>query len=186
MSGASAPAQVPFPPNASAEVLAENLTLDLGTASIGGVIGSVEVTETVTPGYLTLSEQLQVFDICEEVCREQTTNPVSLAGLQSLTSTAQREAALRSSVRHRRRRAYRRNRNGFDIRWGNRRAFVPSPGREAKSSLRNTLARACRISRAAGGAEFGAGSCSVGCKGGFAVFACSCAKSASDHEIAGT
>ncbi|MGB0063794.1 MAG: hypothetical protein WBP85_05055 [Terracidiphilus sp.] len=76
---------VPFPPNASAEVLAENLTLDLGTASIGGVIGSVEVTETVTPADLTLSEQLQVFDICEEVCREQTTDTVSLAGLQSLT-----------------------------------------------------------------------------------------------------
>ncbi|MGA3130461.1 MAG: hypothetical protein ABSD59_06655 [Terracidiphilus sp.] len=76
---------VPFPPNASSEVLTENLTLDLGAASIGGIIGSVEVTETVTPADLTLSEQLQVFEICEDACRLQKTDTASLAGLQTLT-----------------------------------------------------------------------------------------------------
>jgi hypothetical protein len=76
---------VPFPPNASAEALAENLTLDLGTASIGGIVGSVEVTETVTPANRTLSEQLQVFDTCEEVCRLQKTDTATLAGLQPLS-----------------------------------------------------------------------------------------------------
>jgi hypothetical protein len=76
---------VPFPPNASPEVLATNLTLDLGTVSIGGVIGSVEVTETVTPADSTLSEQLQVFEICEEVCRLQKTDTATLAGLESRT-----------------------------------------------------------------------------------------------------
>ncbi len=76
---------VAFPPNASSEVLAENLTLDLGAASIGGIIGSAEVTETVTPADTTLSEQLQVFEICADACRLQKTDTASLVGLQSLT-----------------------------------------------------------------------------------------------------
>lgn len=74
---------VPFPPNASAGVLDTILNLDLGTASIGGVIGSVEVTETVTPANSTLAEQLQVYEICEEPCRLQKTDTAVLAGLQS-------------------------------------------------------------------------------------------------------
>ncbi len=76
---------VPFPPNASAGVLDTILNLDLGAASIGGIIGSVEVTETVTPADSTLSEQLQVYEICEEVCRQQKTDTAVLAGLQSRT-----------------------------------------------------------------------------------------------------
>jgi hypothetical protein len=74
---------VPFPPNASAEVLATNLTLDLGTASIGGIVGSVEVTETVTPADSTLAEQLQVYEICADACRLQKTDTAVLPGLES-------------------------------------------------------------------------------------------------------
>lgn len=74
---------VPFPPNASPGILDTILNLDLGTASIGGIIGSVEVTETVTPVNSTLAEQLQVYEICEEVCRQQKTDTAVLAGIQS-------------------------------------------------------------------------------------------------------
>ncbi|MGH9561044.1 MAG: hypothetical protein ACRD3S_06275, partial [Terracidiphilus sp.] len=74
---------VPFPPNASAGVLDTILNLDLGAASIGGIIGSVEVTETVTPANSTLAEQLQVYEICEEVCRQQKTDTAILVGLES-------------------------------------------------------------------------------------------------------
>jgi hypothetical protein len=76
---------VPFPPNASAEELATDLTLDLGTASVGGIIGSVEVTETVRDASTASPETLQVYEICEDACRLQKTDTESLAGLQSLT-----------------------------------------------------------------------------------------------------
>jgi len=75
---------VPFPPNASAAEFVTNLTLDLGAASVGGIIGSVEVTETVTPADTTLSQQLQVYEICEDACRLQETDSTSLVGLQTL------------------------------------------------------------------------------------------------------
>lgn len=75
---------VAFPPNAGAEILATNLTLDLGAASIGGIIGSAQVTETVTPADTTLSEQLKVYEICADSCRLQKTDTASIAGLSSL------------------------------------------------------------------------------------------------------
>lgn len=76
---------VPFPPNGSANLPDGVLTLDLGTAAIGGIIGSVEVTETVTPADSTLSQELEVYDICADGCRQQKTDSASLSGLQSLT-----------------------------------------------------------------------------------------------------
>lgn len=76
---------VPFPPNASAEALATELTLDLGTPSIGGPIGSVEVTETVSGASVTPPDTLRVFETCEEVCALKKTDAASLAGLQTLT-----------------------------------------------------------------------------------------------------
>jgi hypothetical protein len=76
---------VPFPPGGSGETPDITLTLDLGTASVGGIIGSVEVTETVTPSSGTLAEQLQVYEICEDACRLQKTATASVPGLQSLT-----------------------------------------------------------------------------------------------------
>lgn len=75
---------VAFPPNASAELLDTILNLDLGAASIGGIIGSVEVTETVTPADTTLSQELQVYEICADACRLQKTDTAVLVGLQSL------------------------------------------------------------------------------------------------------
>jgi hypothetical protein len=75
---------VPFPPNASAEIPDTILTLDLGTASIGGIIGSVEVTETVTPTNTAAPVTLQVYEICEDACRLQKTDTAVLPGLQPL------------------------------------------------------------------------------------------------------
>jgi hypothetical protein len=76
---------VPFPPNASAEVFATELTLDLGTSSIGGPIGSVEVTETASRASVAAPDTLQVFETCEEVCALKKTDTASLAGLETLT-----------------------------------------------------------------------------------------------------
>jgi len=76
---------VPFPPNASVEVLATDLTLDLGATSVGGIIGSVEVTEKVNEASVTLPQELQVYEICEDACRLKKTDTTSLAGLETLT-----------------------------------------------------------------------------------------------------
>lgn len=76
---------VPFPPNASAEELATDLTLDLGTPSIGGPIGSATVTETATSSSVGFAGTLQVFESCEEVCALKQTDTASLAGLETLT-----------------------------------------------------------------------------------------------------
>jgi len=76
---------VPFPPGGSGEVGAIDLALDLGTASVGGIIGSVEVTEKVTPASGASPETLEVYEICEDACTLKKTATASVDELESLT-----------------------------------------------------------------------------------------------------
>ena len=73
---------VPFPP---IEIGATDLTLDLGTASVGGIIGSVAVTETATPASSALPVTLEVYEICEDACRLQKTATATVDEVGSFT-----------------------------------------------------------------------------------------------------
>ena len=81
---------VPFPPQDEPAPLSAELTLDLGGATISGIIGSVVVTQqsTATPAVSTASTyNLEVYDICNEVCSIKPTDSVTVAPLTTLQTT---------------------------------------------------------------------------------------------------
>src|ERR1035441_8988393 len=59
---------VPFPPQGEPATLAADLTLDLGTAKINGIIGSVTVTQQSTSSSGASTAHLEVYETCNEVC----------------------------------------------------------------------------------------------------------------------
>jgi hypothetical protein len=59
----------------------------LGAASVEGTIGSVIVKEQVTSAAAPSPANLEVFDICANVCSIQSTNSVRLSPLTTLQTT---------------------------------------------------------------------------------------------------
>lgn len=80
---------VPFPPEAEPAPLAAELTLDLGTVRIDGIIGSVTVTQqsTSSPASAVSPYNLEVDEICEEVCSIKQTDSVLVSPLTTLQTT---------------------------------------------------------------------------------------------------
>jgi hypothetical protein len=81
---------VPFPPQGEPAPLAADLTLDLGTAQINGIIGSVTVTQqsTASPPVSTVGTfNLEVYEICNEVCSIKQTDSVVVSPLTTLQTT---------------------------------------------------------------------------------------------------
>lgn len=80
---------VPFPPQDEPAPLSAELTLDLGTAKISGIIGSVTVTQqsTSSPASAASPYNLEVDEICEEVCSIRQTDSVAVSPLTTLQTT---------------------------------------------------------------------------------------------------
>lgn len=81
---------VPFPPQGEPAPLAADLTLDLGTVKILGIIGSVTVTQqsTASPAVSTASTaNLEVYESCEEVCSIRQSDSVTVSPLATLQTT---------------------------------------------------------------------------------------------------
>lgn len=79
---------VPFPPQGEPASLAADLTLDLGTAKISGIIGSVTVTQVSTAAAsASTTATLEVYEICNEVCSIRQTDSVILSPLTTLQTT---------------------------------------------------------------------------------------------------
>ncbi|MGD0832013.1 MAG: hypothetical protein ABR907_13805 [Terracidiphilus sp.] len=81
---------VPFPPQAGPATLSADLTLDLGTVTISGIIGSVTITQQSTtspaatpPGTVNL----EVYESCQEVCSIRPTDSVIVSPLTTLQTT---------------------------------------------------------------------------------------------------
>jgi hypothetical protein len=80
---------VPFPPQDEPAPLSAELTLDLGTANIAGIIGSVTVTQqsTSSPASAVSPYNLEVDEVCEEVCSIKQTDSVAVSPLTTLQTT---------------------------------------------------------------------------------------------------
>jgi hypothetical protein len=81
---------VPFPPGAEPAPLSADLTLDLGTVTISGVIGSVSVTQhsTTSPAIsATGSADLEVFETCADACTIRQSDSVSVSPISTLQTT---------------------------------------------------------------------------------------------------
>jgi hypothetical protein len=81
---------VPFPPEAEPAPLAADLTLDLGTVEIVGIIGSVTVKQHSTTSPATSATgvaSLEVDEICNEVCSIRKSNSVTISPLTTLQTT---------------------------------------------------------------------------------------------------
>jgi len=78
---------VPFPPEAGPAVLGVDLTLDLGTATIGGIIGGVTVKEQVTTAGIATTTNLDVYDTCADGCFLRRTDSVTLTPASTLQTT---------------------------------------------------------------------------------------------------
>ncbi|MGA2650094.1 MAG: hypothetical protein ABSF28_06215 [Terracidiphilus sp.] len=78
---------VPFPPAEGPAVSGVGLTLDLGTATIGGIIGGATVTEQVTTAGVASTTDLEVYDICADGCSQRRTESVTLSPASTLQTT---------------------------------------------------------------------------------------------------
>jgi hypothetical protein len=80
---------VPFPPEAEPAPLSANLTLDLGTAKVSGIIGSVSVTQhsTSSPVSTTSTASLEVYETCEDACTIKQSDSVTVKPLTTLQTT---------------------------------------------------------------------------------------------------
>jgi hypothetical protein len=78
---------VPFPPEGSPAVSGVDLTLDLGTATVGGIIGSVTVKEQVTTAGVASTTNLEVYDTCADACSLRRTDSVTLSPASTLQTT---------------------------------------------------------------------------------------------------
>jgi hypothetical protein len=78
---------VPFPPVAGPALPGVDLTLDLGTATVGGIIGSVTVQEQVTTGAIASTTSLEVYDICADACSLKRIDSVTLSSASTLQTT---------------------------------------------------------------------------------------------------
>jgi hypothetical protein len=78
---------VPFPPQAEPAPLAADLTLDLGTVTISGIIGSVTVTQQSTASPAVTPIDLEVYERCLEVCSIRQTDSVAVSPLTTLQTT---------------------------------------------------------------------------------------------------
>ena len=78
---------VPFPPEAGPAVAGVDLTLDLGTATIGGIIGGVTVKEQVTTAGIASTTNLEVYDTCADGCFLRRTDSVTLTPASTLQTT---------------------------------------------------------------------------------------------------
>jgi hypothetical protein len=81
---------VPFPPQAEPAPLAADLTLDLGTATVSGIIGSVTVTQQSTASPATSASttaSLEVYDTCNDVCTVKQSDSVAVSPLTTLQTT---------------------------------------------------------------------------------------------------
>jgi hypothetical protein len=61
--------------------------LDLGTATIGGIIGGATVTEQVTTAGVASTTDLEVYDICADGCSQRRTESVTLSPASTLQTT---------------------------------------------------------------------------------------------------
>jgi hypothetical protein len=81
---------VPFPPQAEPAPLSAELTLDLGTVKISGIIGSVTVTQqsTASPAISTASTaNLEVYERCDDACSIRQSDTVTISPLTTLQTT---------------------------------------------------------------------------------------------------
>jgi hypothetical protein len=79
---------VPFPPQAEPAPLSADLTLDLGTAKVLGIIGSVSVTQVSTSNGLPAETvTLKVYDTCNDVCSLKQTDSVTVTPLATIQTT---------------------------------------------------------------------------------------------------
>jgi len=78
---------VPFPPEAGPAVSGVDLTLDLGTTTIGGIIGGVTVKEHVTTAGVASTTNLEVYDTCADGCFLRRTDSVTLTPASTLQTT---------------------------------------------------------------------------------------------------
>jgi hypothetical protein len=80
---------VPFPPEAEPAPLSAQLTLDLGTVKISGIIGSVSVTQhsTTSPPVSTAGTTLEVYERCEDACSIRQSDSVTISPLTTLQTT---------------------------------------------------------------------------------------------------
>jgi hypothetical protein len=78
---------VPFPPITSAT--AGVLTLDLGQATVSGIIGSVTVQENTvsTSGTISIVDTLEVYDKCADACTIKQTDSVTVSPLQTIQTS---------------------------------------------------------------------------------------------------
>ena len=81
---------VPFPPEADLAPLSADLTLDLGTVTISGIIGSVSVTQqsTSSPAVsATSTANLEVYESCADACTIRQSDSVSISPISTLQTT---------------------------------------------------------------------------------------------------
>lgn len=63
------------------------LTLELGPSQVSGIIGSVTVTERVTPSPVSTGTTLEVYDTCADACAIKQTDTVTLTSVPPLQTT---------------------------------------------------------------------------------------------------
>ena len=81
---------VPFPPHAEPAPLSTDLTLDLGTVTISGVIGSVSITQqsTSSPAVsATSTANLEVYESCADACTIRQSDSVTISPVTTLQTT---------------------------------------------------------------------------------------------------
>lgn len=81
---------VPFPPQAEPAPLSTDLTLDLGTVTISGVIGSVSITQqsTSSPAVsATSTANLEVYESCADACTIRQSDSVTISPVTTLQTT---------------------------------------------------------------------------------------------------
>ena len=81
---------VPFPPNADLAPLSADLTLDLGSVTISGIIGSVSITQQSTSSPVvsaTSTANLEVFETCADACTIRQSDSVTVSPLTTLQTT---------------------------------------------------------------------------------------------------
>ncbi len=79
---------VPFPPQDEPAPLGADLSLNLGTSKVSGIIGSVSVTQVSTSdGLPAESVTLQVYDTCNDVCSVKQSDSVTVTPLATIQTT---------------------------------------------------------------------------------------------------
>jgi len=75
---------IPYALEANPVATPGTLTLDLGPSQVSGIIGSVTVTEKVTPSPASTGTTLEVYDICADACEIKQTDSVTITSISSL------------------------------------------------------------------------------------------------------